>query len=69
MASEVLRQIPIDEPLRHSAWRRFKELRLPMLSLTDCTSFEVMDKLGIKEAFTFDVDSSKAGKKVIPADK
>jgi uncharacterized protein len=67
--TQLLRQVPVDEPLRQMAWRRFKELRLPMLSFTDCTSFEVMDKFGIKEAFTFDADFAKAGYGVIPETK
>ena len=64
--TELVRQVAVDEALRQAAWKRFKELRLPMVSFTDCTSFEVMDKYGIREAFTFDADFAKAGYRVLP---
>lgn len=64
--TDLLRSIAVDEALRQAGWTRFKDLRLPMLSFTDCTSFAVMDKFGIAEAFTFDADFAKAGYRVVP---
>ena len=64
--TELVRLAGVDDRLREAAWHRFKELKLPHLSLTDCTSFSVMDKYGIVEAFTFDSGFKKAGYKVLP---
>ena len=43
--------------------RRFDDKRL---SLTDCTSFEVMDRLGLDTAFTFDRDFRDCGFSMVP---
>lgn len=48
------------------AWKFFKELPGRGVSYTDCTSFAVMQRLGLTEAFTFDRDFRKAGIKVLP---
>lgn len=64
--SRLLTVVPIDEAARDSAWRRFKKLNDPHLSLTDCTSFAIMDRFGIKEAFTFDAHFRGAGFDVLP---
>ena len=64
--TELLSMVGVDDEVRDAAWGRFQALRLPQLSFTDCTSFEVMDKFGIKEAFTFDADFRKAGFQVLP---
>lgn len=42
---------------------RFRDKRL---SLTDCTSFEVMQRLGIGAAFTFDRDFRDCGFRTLP---
>ena len=63
----LLRMVGVDDSVRGLAWTRFKALRIPHLSLTDCTSFETMDRLGIREAFTFDADFKKAGYRIVPA--
>ena len=43
--------------------RRFDDKRL---SLTDCASFEVMDRLGVETAFTFDRDFRDCGFRMMP---
>lgn len=43
-----------------NVWKWF-ERNIDKLSYTDCTSFAVMNRLGIKKAATFDDDFSKAG--------
>lgn len=42
---------------------RFADKRL---SLTDCASFEVMERLGIDSAFTFDRDFRDCGYRMLP---
>lgn len=42
---------------------RFSDKRL---SLTDCTSFELMDRLGLESAFAFDTDFRNCGYRMIP---
>jgi predicted nucleic acid-binding protein len=69
MTSRLVTLIPIDDRARDGAWRRFRKLNLPHLSLTDCTSFEIMDRFRLKEAFTFDGDFGRAGYDVIPASR
>ena len=48
--------------LAHMA--RFMDKRL---SLTDCASFEVMQRLGLEGAFTFDRDFRDCGFRTLPA--
>ena len=42
---------------------RFRDKRL---SLTDCASFELMERLGIAAAFTFDRDFRDRGFRTLP---
>ena len=42
---------------------RFGDKRL---SLTDCTSFELMDRLGLDSAFAFDTDFRDCGYRMVP---
>ena len=42
---------------------RFSDKRL---SLTDCTSFELMDRLGLESAFAFDTDFRDCGYRMVP---
>jgi predicted nucleic acid-binding protein len=65
--SALVRVVPVDQEVREEGWKRFVKLKHPALSLTDCTSFAVMDRFGIAEAFTFDEDFRKAGYAIRPA--
>jgi predicted nucleic acid-binding protein len=42
---------------------RFADKRL---SLTDCASFELMDRLGLEGAFAFDPDFRDCGYRMLP---
>lgn len=49
-----------------AAFRLFKGLDFSQLSFTDCVSFAQMERLSLKEVFTFDKHFAKAGFKVLP---
>lgn len=49
---------PDDEQV---AWEIFKRYDDKTFSFTDCTSFSVMSRLGLKHAFTFDADFTQTG--------
>jgi predicted nucleic acid-binding protein len=69
LSSEVIDLVEVDPSLRKEAWRLFKRYRDQKLSFTDCTSFAVMGKYGIREVFTFDDDFSKVGFDTLPRRK
>lgn len=48
------------------AWKYFIKLPGRGMSFTDCTSFALMKRLGIKKAFAFDEDFASAGFKTLP---
>lgn len=66
LSSEVIDLVDVDAGLRREAWRLFRKYRDQKLSFTDCTSFAVMRKYGIREAFTFDEDFEKVGFAALP---
>jgi predicted nucleic acid-binding protein len=66
LASEIIELIDVDPFLRQEAWKLFKKYRDQKLSFTDCTSFAVMERFGIIEAFTFDDDFKKVGYLTVP---
>jgi len=43
------------------AWQLFKQYDDKTFSFTDCTSFAVMSRLGLRYAFTFDADFTQTG--------
>ena len=51
----------INQELEKDAFTLFGKYSDKELSFTDCTSFALMKKLGIKKAFTFDDDFVKVG--------
>jgi predicted nucleic acid-binding protein len=55
-----------DSRLLRSAIEKMASLRDKRLSLTDCVSFEVMDRLGLRDAFSFDRDFRDCGYAMVP---
>lgn len=60
----VLKRISLEDEKK--AFELFRKLDLSHLSFTDCTSFALMKRLEIKEAFSFDKHFAKAGLEMMP---
>lgn len=58
--------ILLDLDLIESALGRMQRFSDKKLSLTDCASFELMEKLGLTAAFTFDRDFRDCGFEMVP---
>ena len=56
----------VDAPLVASALARMEQFGDKRLSLIDCVSFELMDRLGIEHAFAFDRDFRDCGYTMLP---
>lgn len=52
--SQTVQVIHITEDIEEEAWKLFKQYSDKGFSFTDCTSFVVMQKLNLTEAFTND---------------
>jgi uncharacterized protein len=55
-----------DSDLLRGAIEKMASLRDKRLSLTDCLSFELMDRLSLGEAFSFDRDFRDCGYAMVP---
>jgi hypothetical protein len=66
LASRILDVVEVGSEVRQTSWARYKRHRDHSFSFTDCTSFVVMEKYRLEEAFTFDSDFRKAGFVTIP---
>lgn len=64
--TDIVRPVRVLLSDERAAWEFFTKLPGRKVSFTDCTSFALMNRLGLKEAFTFDRDFKKAGIKVLP---
>jgi predicted nucleic acid-binding protein len=56
----------VDAELFDGALRQMQRLADKRLSLTDCASFEVMHRLGVSTAFSFDRDFRDCGFAMVP---
>lgn len=58
--------VVVDRDIQEAAWALFLARPDKPYSLTDCTSFVMMRRLGLREAATFDDDFVQAGFAVVP---
>jgi predicted nucleic acid-binding protein len=61
MTSPSLRFIHVDDELFRAGWEYFRTRPDKRYSLTDCVSFVVMERLGLRVALTFDAHFEQAG--------
>ncbi|OGG19822.1 hypothetical protein A3D03_01005 [Candidatus Gottesmanbacteria bacterium RIFCSPHIGHO2_02_FULL_40_13] len=54
-----------DQELHQKAWEIFQSIKDKDVSFADCSSFAVMEALGIKKAFSFDEDFKRYGFKLL----
>ena len=71
VADELLRSaryelLFIDDAVLGGSLTRMAHFADKRLSLTDCASFEVMDRLGLPAAFSFDRDFRDCGFRMVP---
>ena len=66
MHSPSVELVHVNEALFHEAWRYFMQHSDKSYSLTDCISFVVMERLGIRTALTFDQHFVQAGFATLP---
>jgi predicted nucleic acid-binding protein len=64
-ASKNINVLEIDKNIYVEAWKLYSERMDKEWSLTDCTSFVVMNRNGIAEAFTNDRHFEQAGFKIL----
>lgn len=64
--SPVVRLVYVDEGLFLEAWDYFVRHEDKEYSLTDCVSFVLMGRLGLRSALTFDHHFSQAGFERLP---
>lgn len=66
LASHRYEVLFVDEPLIQASLARLEQFHDKALSLTDCVSFEVMDRFRLPAAFTFDRDFRDCGYRMLP---
>jgi uncharacterized protein len=67
-ASRLLRIEHITPEIFEAAWRIFRDFAEHDFSFTDCTSFALMQSLGLESAFTFDSHFARYGRFLINPD-
>lgn len=66
--SKVIEVAEVDSELSAFAWEIFMSYQDKVLSFTDCTSFALMQRRTLLEAFTFEADFRQVGFIVFPRD-
>lgn len=66
MESKVVEIVEVSREVRKQAWEIFVKYEDKLFSFTDCTSFAVMEVLGINTAFAFDENFQQYGFLVKP---
>lgn len=61
-SEELARIIYVSQSDQRTAWELFKAYDDKTFSFTDCTSFAVMERLGLEYAFAFDADFEQSGR-------
>lgn len=64
--SKNLRLVRVELPAFEAAWKLFVRRSDKRCSFTDCTSFVLMENLGIRKAVTFDTNFRQAGFAMFP---
>jgi predicted nucleic acid-binding protein len=65
--SRLLQVADVSAPVRTAAWDSLVKYDDKVLSLTDCTSFVLMWRLGLREALTLDAHFAQVGFVQLPA--
>jgi len=60
-SSKAVKMLKVTEESENKAWGIFSKYEDKELSFTDCTSFAIMEKFGIRNAFVFDDDFERMG--------
>jgi uncharacterized protein len=66
LGSKLLSMTRVDEAAFKAAWDLFRSRRDKLWSFTDCTSFVLMERLGIRKSLSFDGNFRQAGFAVLP---
>ena len=64
--SKNLRMVRVESPAFEAAWKLFVRRSDKRWSFTDCTSFVLMENLGIRKALAFDANFRQAGFATFP---
>jgi uncharacterized protein len=67
LASRSVNLVHVDEEMLRAGWEYLVQRPDKRYSLTDCTSFVLMNRLGITEALAFDGHFEQAGFRKLPS--
>ena len=66
LQSPLVKVVRVDENIWRAAWEIFAKYADKAFSFTDCTSFAIMRRLGIANAFAFDHNFEQMGFILLP---